>query len=68
MQDESIPSVSAEVKLREAVRKLGLDKMDGQEEGTVTVYKTLDQHNPVMVQRFGADPWAWCIRTEYTCT
>ena len=58
LQDESIPSVSAEVKLREAVRKLGLDKMDGQEEGTVTVYKTLDQHNPVMVQRFGADPWA----------
>ena len=25
---------------------------------SVNVYKTLDQHNPVMVQRFGADPWA----------
>ena len=58
LQDASIPSVSAEAKLLEAVRKLGLDKTEEQEEGTVTVYKTLEQHNPVMVQRFGADPWA----------
>ena len=28
------------------------------EEDPVTVYKKAEDHNPVMVQRFGADPWA----------
>ena len=58
LQDASIPLSSQEAKLQEAVEKLGLDQMNGQEEETVNVYKTLKEHNPVMVQRFGADPWA----------
>ncbi|MBR3742426.1 MAG: endo-1,4-beta-xylanase [Clostridia bacterium] len=56
--DASIPMTSNEAKLREAVEKLGLDKLNEQEGASVNVYKTLNQHNPVMVQRFGADPWA----------
>lgn len=45
-----------------AAEKLGLDTLYAQEEETMTVYKTLSQHNPVMVQRFGADPWAMVYR------
>ena len=56
--DASIPMTSNEAKLQEAVEKLGLDQLYQQEGASVNVYKTLDQHNPVMVQRFGADPWA----------
>ena len=58
LQDSSIPMMSGENKLMEAVQKLGLDKINAQEEENVKVYKTLSQHNPVIVQRFGADPWA----------
>lgn len=58
LQDSSIPMTSGEAKLQEAVEKLGLDKISKQEEESVNVLKTLNQHNPVMVQRFGADPWA----------
>ena len=58
LQDASIPLSSQEAKLQEAVEKLGLDQINGQEEEAVNVYKTLKEHNPVMVQRFGADPWA----------
>ncbi|MBR5111125.1 MAG: endo-1,4-beta-xylanase [Clostridia bacterium] len=56
LQDSSIPMTAGEAKLQEAVDQLGLNKINAQEE--TPVYKTLDQHNPVMVQRFGADPWA----------
>ena len=58
LQDASIPMMSGEAKLQEAIEKLGLDKSNRQEEKTVNVYKSLKEHNPVMVQRFGADPWA----------
>nr|SIP63107.1 Endo-1,4-beta-xylanase A precursor (EC 3.2.1.8) [uncultured bacterium] len=58
LQDASIPVMSGEDKLQEAVEKLGLNKPNKQEEAAVNVYKTLNRHNPVMVQRFGADPWA----------
>ena len=58
LQDSSIPMTSGGAKLQEAIEKLGLDKISKQEEEDVDVYKTLNQHNPVMVQRFGADPWA----------
>ncbi len=58
LQDASIPLVSSDKRLQEAVEKLGLDTIMQQEEDTVSVYKTLKDHNPVMVQRFGADPWA----------
>ena len=34
------------------------DKSGERKETAVKVYKPLTQHNPVMVQRFGADPWA----------
>ena len=34
---------------------------------SVNVYKTIDQHNPVMVQRFGADPWAMVYNGGSTC-
>ncbi len=56
--DSSIPYKSDEAALREAIDKLGLDQLNGQEGASVNVYKTLKEHNPVMVQRFGADPWA----------
>ena len=58
LQDSSIPMMSGEAKLQEAIEKLGLDKLSKQEEESVNVLKSLNQHNPVMVQRFGADPWA----------
>ena len=35
---------------------------DSQEARKVEVYKWPRQHNPVMVQRFGADPWAMVYR------
>ena len=58
LQDASIPVTSNENELREAVERLGLEELYKQEETVLNVYKTLNQHNPVMVQRFGADPWA----------
>ena len=36
----------------------GANQEQNREAGSVNVFKTIDQHNPVMVQRFGADPWA----------
>ena len=58
LQDASIPMADDEAKFREAVERLGLDEWFKQEDDPVNVYKTLKEHNPVMVQRFGADPWA----------
>ena len=58
LQDPSIPLSSSESKLKEAIEKIGLDKIMEEEGEAVNVYKNLKHHNPVMVQRFGADPWA----------
>ena len=58
LQDASIPLTNNEAALREAIEKLGLEELYRQEEPVLNVYKTLNRHNPVMVQRFGADPWA----------
>ncbi|MBR0229068.1 MAG: endo-1,4-beta-xylanase [Clostridia bacterium] len=58
LQDASIPLSTKDSAFQEAIDRLGLDKLYDQEETAVNVYKTLNQHNPVMVQRFGADPWA----------
>ena len=58
LMDASIPTRASETLLQEAIDKLGLEKLNEQEAASVNVYKTLSQHNPVMVQRFGADPWA----------
>ncbi|MBR3494744.1 MAG: endo-1,4-beta-xylanase [Clostridia bacterium] len=58
LQDASIPWKSGEDVLQETIDRLHLDAGASQEDEDVTVYKTLAQHNPVMVQRFGADPWA----------
>ena len=58
LQDRAIPLSADETAVQNAVIHLGLDAIYPEEETIVNVYKTLDQHNPVMVQRFGADPWA----------
>jgi len=57
LQDSSIPLKNDETLLQETIDRLGL-KATGLQEGEKTVFKTLAQHNPVMVQKFGADPWA----------
>ena len=41
-----------------ASAETGEKKEQNMETESVNVYKTIEQHNPVMVQRFGADPWA----------
>ncbi len=56
--DESIPSEDSEEAVLRAAALLGLNKNPDEEDDTVTVYKKLAHHNPVMVQAFGADPWA----------
>ena len=58
LQDDAIPIASDGETLNAAAKALGLDRIYLREEDIVNVYKSLDQHNPVMVQRFGADPWA----------
>ena len=58
LQDESIPLTNDEEGIRAAAEKLDLDTYLKKEEDPVTVYKKAENHNPVMVQRFGADPWA----------
>ena len=58
LQDRSIPKDTGDEALRAAAEKLGLEKIMGREETKVNVVKTLNEHNPVMTQRFGADPWA----------
>ncbi len=57
MQDSSIPWKNDETLLQEVIDRLGL-KATGLTEGEMKVYKALPQHNPVMTQKFGADPWA----------
>ena len=57
LQDSAIPWKDDEEKLQEVIDRLGI-KATGLEEGEMKVFKTLPQHNPVMVQKFGADPWA----------
>ena len=58
LQDEYIPSATDEEAIRAAVEKLDLEAMIKKEADPVIVYKNIENHNPVMVQRFGADPWA----------
>ena len=62
LQDEDVPMTGEEEEMIRAAEKLGLDAYLKKEEPPVTVYKTIDNHNPVMVQRFGADPWAMVYR------
>lgn len=57
LQDSSIPWKNDETLLQEVIDRLGI-KATGLQEGEKTVFKALPQHNPVMVQKFGADPWA----------
>ena len=58
LQDSSIPTMAGEGKLKDAIEKLNLDKPEPNGAGEVRVMKPMAQHNPVMVQHFGADPWA----------
>ena len=57
LQDSSIPWKNDETLLQEVIERLGL-KATGLQEGERNVYKSPAQHNPLMVQKFGADPWA----------
>ena len=58
LQDDDIPMTEESETIREAAEKLDLDTYLKKEEKPVIVYKKTEDHNPVMTQRFGADPWA----------
>ena len=62
VQDGVIPVSDSEAAVHEAVKKTDLEKIIKKEAGPVIVYKKAGEHNPVMVQRFGADPWAMVYR------
>ena len=56
LQDAAIPETEDSAVLLQAIDALGLTTPE--EEASMKIYKSLPDHNPVMVQRFGADPWA----------
>lgn len=63
--DDSIPKNSQSESIQKAVDELGLDRMNEDTKETSdmdtllkTAVKTIGEHNPLMVQEFGADPWA----------
>ena len=58
LQDEDIPLPGDDQAAMEAIDRLDLEAFIKKEEDPVIVYKKANEHNPVMVQRFGADPWA----------
>ena len=58
MQDEAIPFAGDEDAIPAAVEQLDLETIIKKEADPVIIYKKAENHNPVMVQRFGADPWA----------
>ena len=58
LQDDAIPMPGDEDAVRAAAETLDLDTIIKKEADPVIVYKKAENHNPVMVQRFGADPWA----------
>ena len=58
LQDVSVPLPGDENAIHEAVEQLDLENMIKKEADPVIVYKKASDHNPVMIQRFGADPWA----------
>ena len=57
LQDSAIPWKDDEEILQEVIERMGI-KATGLEEGEMKVLKSLPQHNPVMIQKFGADPFA----------
>lgn len=58
IQDEVIPPAGDEDAIRATVEQLDLETIIKKEADPVIIYKKAETHNPVMVQRFGADPWA----------
>ena len=58
LQDQDIPEYGDTQAADDIIKRLNLEAFVKKEEEPVTVYKTPAEHNPVMVQRFGADPWA----------
>ena len=58
LQDDMIPMPGNEESVRAAAEQLDLKTILKKEADPVIVYKKAENHNPVMVQRFGADPWA----------
>ena len=55
--DDVIPESNDREEWRAAADRMGLKASEAQEE-MLKMYKKLTDHNPVMVQKFGADPWA----------
>lgn len=58
LQDEMIPDSTDEEAILAAVKQTNLESIIKKEADPVRVYKKAENHNPVMTQRFGADPWA----------
>lgn len=63
--DDSIPKNSRPESIQQALDILGLEKINEDKEATSdmdtllkTAVKAIGEHNPLMVQEFGADPWA----------
>ena len=58
LQDDAVPLPGDEEAVRATAERLDLDTLIKKEADPVVVYKKVENHNPVMTQRFGADPWA----------
>ncbi|MBR4576159.1 MAG: family 43 glycosylhydrolase [Clostridia bacterium] len=58
LQDEMIPEPGDDAAAAAAADRLKLRELLKKEAGPVIRYKKAEHHNPVMTQRFGADPWA----------
>ncbi len=58
LQDDAVPMPGNEDAVRAAAERLDLETLIRKEAAPVVVYKKTENHNPVMTQRFGADPWA----------
>ena len=58
LQDDAIPLPGSEEAVLDAAERLNLETIIKKEADPVIVYKKAENHNPVMTQKFGADPWA----------
>ena len=62
LQEEIIPVTAEAAEADAAAEKMGLEALIREEADPVRIYKKAEEHNPVMTQRFGADPWAMVYR------
>ena len=65
MLDDSIPKTGKDEDIQKAIDELGLESKEEKQKETSdmenllkTSNKVIGEHNPLMVQKFGADPWA----------